>query len=188
MKNELFPAAAFAVGAVAAAVVGEFAVETFCELLVSSFADGDDGAGEVERLAGEFVVEVHLDLLGADFQHATGNHAAVVGHHRDGGSLGDARIHLAVGLEHRAGQVDHGAGGIDAVALLGGEDEVEGFADFLAEDSGFKLGQEIAHTKNKLKGFVGIGAVALGTFDLQYIREGDYFVVGDFHIIQFGES
>ena len=187
-RKNLFPAAAFAVGAVAAAVVGKFAVETLGELLVRGFANRENLTGEVKRLAGQLVVEIHLDLLVVDLEHAAGNHAAVVGHHRDGGAHADALVNLAVALEHTAGEVEHGAGGIDAIALLGGEDEIKGVADFLVEDIGLELGQQVAHAKDKFQRMFSVGAVADGALHIQHIGEGDYFVVINFHGVLIYES
>ena len=81
-----FASAAIAVMAMtsaASACVHVFAVKTFREFLLCSFANGNHLSCEVERLSCHLMVQVHLYGILAYFKHYSRYHTAHAVHHRD---------------------------------------------------------------------------------------------------------
>ena len=121
------------------------AVESVGQLFFRRVADTCHFAAEMQFLAGQRVVEIHLHAFGLDFYYFAWNHAAGLVHHRD--YLTDHTqlfLDLAVDLENMLGQFNDRLGVVTAIALFGAEDEFERVADGFAGQVFFKLGEQVA--------------------------------------------
>ena len=152
------------------------------QLFLGCIADGGHFTGKVKFLAGQVVVEIHLDAVVADFDHLARDHAAGLVHHRDHPSDDEQLfLDLAVDFEDMLGQIDHSLCVIDAVSLFRAEYEFEGVADRLSQQVFLKFGQQIAESVDELEGLFCRGLVFHFAVHPQRIGQGDDFLILDSH-------
>ena len=161
-------------------------MQAVLQLIFRGLAHQDNLAGEMQVLAGHLVIEVHSDVLVADFYHRAGHHAAVGVHHRNHVAFKEQFLCQAVALHKDVlGEVDYGAGVVLAITLGGSETEVEFVAHLLAGDVLFELGQQIACAKDEFQRAGFIATVCNFAIYLEFVYQMYYFVLSNFHKLSF---
>ena len=159
------------------------AVQAFLQFLVGGVAHRLHLAGEVERLAGHGVVEIHRHAVVEDIGHGALDHLPVLVHHRDH-PADDQEVFpdLAVYGESLFRDGDHIFGMVFAVSLFCGQGELEGLSGFLAFHGGLELRKEHSGSVDVFERRFRTGLVCDNAFNLKFVGEGGHFVLFYLHI------
>ena len=176
-------AAAFALALVAVALLGKvFSVEPFLELFVGGVAYGLDLAGEMQRLAGHRVVEVHSHGFFTHCGDGALDHLSFGIEHRQHASYDEQlRGGLAVDCESLQRQLYEIFRIVGAVAFLGRKREFERVAGNLSVKGLFKFGQQHSCAVDILEGCFGSGLVGDFAFNFKGVADRYDFVFLNLH-------